>query len=102
MHSLSTGMPHPTQPRELVSIDAIGPFAMPVLNGECYILHASCAISSYIALRTCKNQDEFPMLIEEMVVEMKTKLQLLAGQQLKVTVHSDNDKVMICKATREN
>ena len=49
----------------------------------------------------CKTNDEFPLLIEEMVVEMKKKLQLQPGQQLKVTVHSDNDKVMICKSTRE-
>jgi hypothetical protein len=36
-----------------------------------------------------------------MVVELKTKLQLQPGQQLKVTVHSNNDKGMICKSTNK-
>jgi hypothetical protein len=72
--NLSTGLPHATQPGQLLSADAIGPFPNLGLKGEKYVLHVSCAFSGYMLVHTAKTKDEFPDLLEEMLVEMKTKL----------------------------
>jgi hypothetical protein len=98
--NLSTGAPHPTQSGELLSVDAIGPFPNLGLKGEKYVLHVSCAYSGYMLVRTAQTKDQFPSLLEEMLVEMKTKIKLEPTQQLRITLHSDTDSNLVSKKVR--
>jgi hypothetical protein len=51
-------------------------------------------------VRTAKTKDQFKDLLEEMLIEMKTKLKLEPNQQLRITLHSDTDSNLVSKKVR--